>query len=94
MEYTHKDIIEFVLDKEPDAIQAFTKRPLSDVFSDEDFKPGEITLDRVYYDDDPIWKDTYKFSYNGGYYIYVGVDEFRNWYLQRNRNLLLEYLGI
>lgn len=103
MEYTYKDIIEFILEGDPDVMQAFSKRPLADVFSDESFKPGEITLERKYYDEDgnftqfsitPSWKDIYKFNYNGGYYIYVGVDELRNWYLQRNRNLLLEDLGI
>lgn len=103
MEYTYKDIIEFVLEENPDVMQAFSKRKLADVFSDESFKPGEIKLERQYYDEDgsfnqfsitPYWKDVYKFNYNSGYYIYVGVDELRNWYLQRNRNLLLEDLGI
>ena len=103
MEYTYKDIIEFVLEENPDVTQAFSSRKLVDVFSDKSFKPGEIKLWRKYYDGDgsfnqfsitPYWKDVYQFNYNGGYYIYVGVDELRNWYLQRNRNLLLEDLGI
>ena len=52
MEYTYKDIIEFVLEEDPDVMQAFSSRKLADVFSDESFKPGEIKLERKYHDED------------------------------------------
>ena len=98
---TPSQIIEFLLDEDPEMKQAFTDRRLKDVFSDKDFKPGPVKLHRTYFDEDgeitqfritPCFKDVWQLEYNGGYLVYVNTDDFDTWQLQRNRNTLLDWL--
>ena len=103
MTHSVENMIKSIIEKDPDIKQAFSNRKLADVFSDPDFKPGEITVTRKYYDVDgeivnfaitEYYKDVYSFEYDKGYLVYVDVNVLDAWYLQKKREFLLKDLGI
>lgn len=101
MRHTPEDLIKYILEKDPDIKQAFSNRKLADVFSDPDFKPGDVKIVRKYYDVDgeivnfaitEYYKDVYFFEYDKGYSLYIDVDVLDAWQRDQKLNEILEDL--